>query len=70
MNTKAIGSPSMEIPNNIVYDMFGKEMEVKEHKGFKFVIIDRKQISINKLPKFNDYDRKQFQEIFSQGNLP
>ena len=66
MNDKSIGCPYMEIPNNIVYDMFGKEMEVKEHKGFKFVIIDRKQVSIKKLPKLNEHDRRQFKEIFER----
>lgn len=55
----------MEIPNNRVYDMFGNELPIKEHKGFKFVIINRKQISIKKLPKFNDHDRKQFKQIFA-----
>ena len=69
MNNKSIGCPYIEIPNNIVYDMFGKELEVKEHKGFKFVIIERKQISIKKLPKLTDHDRRQFKEIFER-NLP
>lgn len=65
MNHIALGIYYLLIPNNIVIDMFGNEIEIKVHKGNKFIIQNRKQISVSKLPKFTILDARNFNQIFN-----
>ena len=64
MTHTTLGIYYLLLPNNIVIDMFGNEVEPKVHKGNKFIIQNRKQISISKLPKFDKLEAYQFKEIF------
>ena len=42
MKHTALGIYYLLLPNNIVIDMFGNEIEPKVHKGNKFIIQNRK----------------------------
>lgn len=64
MKDKAIGIYYVEMPNNIIRGMFGEEVEPKNNKGNKFIIQNRKQISVKNLPKFTESELKDFKSIF------
>ena len=54
----------MQIPSNIIVNPLGEVVTPKEHKGSKYVVVDRKYRTVSNLPKLDYKAAMRFKEIF------
>lgn len=66
MKATNLGIWYVQIPSNIVVNPLGEVVTPKEHKGSKYVVVDRKYKSVSSLPKLDYTSTMRFKEIFCE----
>jgi hypothetical protein len=64
MKATNLGLWYVQIPNKFVVDPLGNVIEPKVYKGNTVVIINRKQVSVSKLPHLNYHAAMEFKKVF------
>jgi hypothetical protein len=68
MKATALGIWYQQIPGWWVVNPQGEVVEPKEHKGSKFVYVDRKRKPISKITELNREQAMEFKKIFCYDN--
>ena len=64
MKATNLGIWYVQIPSNIIVNPLGEVVTPKEHKGSKYVVVDRKYRTVSNLPKLDYKAAMRFKEIF------
>ena len=64
MKATNLGIWYVQIPSGIVVNPLGEVITPKDHKGSKYVVVDRKYKSVSNLPKLDYQEAMLFKEIF------
>ena len=64
MKATNLGIWYVQIPSNIIVNPLGEIVTPKEHKGSKYVVVDRKYRTVSNLPKLDYKAAMRFKEIF------
>ena len=64
MKATNLGIWYVQIPSNIIVNPLGEIVTPKEHKGSKYVVVNRKYRTVSNLPKLDYKAAMRFKEIF------